>query len=113
MTTSAGRGEQPGTDIGQFTEVPIFAGVLRPTAELLHLLGEFFTDTDAEVRSQLGRFMADRQPDSGDPAIEAAITIQELTEAADLLHTLAGHPDDTPARRTPPTQAIPQARTTL
>lgn len=28
------------------TEVPVTAGILHATAELLELLGEFFTDTD-------------------------------------------------------------------
>lgn len=31
-----------------------------------------------------------RQPDLGEPAIAAAITLHELTETADLLHILAG-----------------------
>jgi hypothetical protein len=81
-----------------FTEVPVTAGVLHATADLLELLGEFLTGVDPAVRLQLGRFLAARAPDEDpDPVMEAAIVTRELTEAADLLHTLAGedgHPED-------------------
>jgi hypothetical protein len=74
-----------------FTEVPVPAGVLHATADLLELLGEFCTGADTEVRARLGRFLAARQPDDDlDPGPEAAIVLTELTEAADLLRTLAG-----------------------
>lgn len=74
-----------------FTEVPVSAGALHATADLLELLGEFCTGTDAGVPAQLGRFLAARQPDVDlDPGLEAAIVLNELTEAVDLLHTLAG-----------------------
>ncbi len=75
--------------MSMFTEVPVAAGVLHATADLLELLGEFITDTDPAVRLQLGRFLAARQPDL-DPVMEATLVAHELTEAADLLHTLAG-----------------------
>lgn len=113
MTTPTGHDEQPGTGIGPFTEVPVNVGVLRVTAELLELLGEFFANADAAVRTQLGRFIADRQPDSVDPAIEAAITMRELTEAADLLHALTGHCGHTPTPPATPTHTFPKTRTAL
>jgi hypothetical protein len=79
-----------------FTKVPVAAGVLHATADLLELLDEFCADTG--VRAQLGRFLVARAPDTDpDPSMEAAIVARELTEAADLLHTLAGDTDDEPA----------------
>jgi hypothetical protein len=80
---------------GYLTEVPVAAGILRATAEILELLGDFFTGTDPTVRTQLGRFVNGREPDedTGDPVMEAAIILHELTETADLLHTLAGDPN--------------------
>jgi len=113
MTMSTGHDEQPGTGIGPLTEVPVYVGILRATAELLELLAEFFANADVAVRTQLGRFIAGRQPDSIDPAIEAAITMQELTEAADLLHDLTGHSSHTPTPPATPTRTFPQTRTTL
>jgi hypothetical protein len=75
-----------------FTEVPVYAGILRANADLLDLFQEFFTDAEPAVRAQLGRYLIARcnAEDTTDPATEAAILIGELTEAADLLHTLAG-----------------------
>ena len=74
-----------------FTEVPVAAGVLHATVDLLELLGEFLAGTDTAVRLQLGRFLATRALDEDpDPAIEAAIVTRELTEATDLLRSLAG-----------------------
>lgn len=89
MTTPARRGEYPNIATSHFTEVAVYTGILRATAELLELLGEFFSGADSAVRTQLGQFIASRQPDLGLPAIATAITLHELTEAADLLHTLA------------------------
>ena len=91
MTTEASRNEHPSTATGPFIEVTVYAGVLRATAELVELLHEFFTSTDSSVRALLGQFITHRQPDLAEPAIAAAITLHELTEAADLLHALAGH----------------------
>jgi hypothetical protein len=77
-----------------FTEVPVAAGVLHATAALLEMLGEFCTGADAGVRTQLGRFLAARAPDADpDPGLEATIVLNELTETADLLATLAGDED--------------------
>ena len=75
-----------------FTEVPVAVGVLHATARLLHLLAEFLTEADPAVRTFLGRFVIADQPDADatTPAVEAAIVLDELTEAADLLHALAG-----------------------
>jgi hypothetical protein len=44
------------------------------------------------VRTHLGSFLIAYHPeqDTGDPGMEAAILLNELTEAADLLHTFAG-----------------------
>ncbi|MDT5023968.1 MAG: hypothetical protein QOE61_394 [Micromonosporaceae bacterium] len=74
------------------TEVLVHGGILHATAETLELLHDFFSDTDPVVRIQLGRFLIAyrAEQDTGDPCIEAAILLYELTEAADLLHTLAG-----------------------
>ena len=75
-----------------FTEVTVYAGILRSTAEQLEQLGEFFTVTDPVVRTHLGRYLMNRSDDedTSDPAMEAAITLNELTEVADLLRALAG-----------------------
>lgn len=82
------------TSMSTFTEVPVAAGVLHATADLIELLGEFLTGTDPAVRTQLGRFLAARLPDEDpDPGIEATIMLDQLTEAADLLHALAGDAD--------------------
>ena len=80
-----------GTPVGYdpFAEVPVAVGVLRATAHLLDLLAEFLAGADPAVGIFLGRFVIAGQPDA-DPAVEAAIVVQELTEAADLLHALAG-----------------------
>jgi hypothetical protein len=78
---------------GNFTPVPIYAGVLRATAELLELVEEFFTTTDS-ARAQLGRFLAARHHDDDpDPAMEATLVLHELAEAASLLHSLGGDAD--------------------
>jgi hypothetical protein len=65
------------------------------------------------VRTQLGRFIAGRQPDNVDPAIEAAVTARELTEAADLLHALTDRSGHTPKPPATPTSTFPQTRTVL
>ena len=113
MTTPTGHDAQPGTGIDPLTEVPIYAGILRATAELLALLSEFLANADAAVRTQLGRFIASRQPNSTDPAVEAAITMQELTEAADLLRALTGHSGNTPTPPPAPTHTSTQMKTAL
>jgi hypothetical protein len=87
--------DHPDADSGAaagFVEVLVYAGILHATAETLELLHDFFSDTDPIVRTHLGRFLIDCHSDenAGDPSIEAAILLNELTEAADLLHTLAG-----------------------
>jgi hypothetical protein len=83
------------TPTDDFTEVPVHAGILRANADLLDLFQEFFTDADHALRVQLGRYLIARhnEEDTTDAGTAAAILIGELTEAADLLHTLAG--DDT------------------
>jgi hypothetical protein len=80
------------TPIDHFTEVPVHAGILRANADLLDLFQEFFTDAEPVVRTQLGRYLIARHnaEETTDAATEAAILIGELTEAADLLHSLAG-----------------------
>jgi hypothetical protein len=113
MTTPTGHDAQPGTGIGPITQVPVYVGILRATAELLELLGEFLANADAAVRTQLGRFIVGRQPDSTDPAVEAAIAMQELTEAADLLRALTGHSGYTPTPPSAPTHTSTQMRTAL
>jgi hypothetical protein len=79
-----------------FTEVPVEAGILRAAADLLDLFQDFFTDADPAVRARLGRYLIARhnEEDTTDAGTEAAILIGQLTEAADLLHTLAGDPDE-------------------
>lgn len=91
MTLRPGPAENPSIATGHLTEVVVYAGIPHAAAELVELLHEFFTSTDADARTQLGQFIADRRPDTGDPATAAAITLHELTETADVLHTLAGH----------------------
>jgi hypothetical protein len=75
-----------------FAEVTVYAGVLLATAEMVELLHDFLAASDPALRTHLGRFLAARHPDddSGNPSMEANILLHELTEAADLLHTLAG-----------------------
>ncbi len=75
------------------TEVTVYAVILHDTAEFLELLHGFLTDAQPVVRTQLGHFLTERQPGT-DAAIETAITLHELTEVADLLHTIAGCPAD-------------------
>jgi hypothetical protein len=75
-----------------FAKVLVYAGILHATAVTLELLHDFFIDADPVVRIHLGRFLiaCDPQEDTGDPGMEAIILLNELTEAAVLLHTLAG-----------------------
>jgi hypothetical protein len=72
--------------------VPVAVGVLRATARLLDVFAEFFAGVEPAVRVQLGRFVIAGQPDvdATTPAIEAATVLEELAEASDLLHVLAG-----------------------
>ena len=78
------------------TEVPVQAAVLRATAGLLELLGEFFTATDPTILSRLGTFMIDRhgKENTTDTLTAALVMLGELSDAAELLHALAGdyHP---------------------
>jgi hypothetical protein len=86
----------PGTD-DPLVEVPVLAAVLHATADLLDLLVDFFTTTDPATRARLGCYLVDRygQENTTDSVTEAVVTLAELNEAAELLHTLAGdyHPD--------------------
>jgi hypothetical protein len=80
----------PGTD-HIFIEVPVAAGILHATADLIDVLSDFLNDADPTIRAQLGAYLIshgdiDTTPDS---ALAAALTLAELDEAADLLHTLA------------------------
>jgi hypothetical protein len=105
MTTTPSHDDTPHGDPatarptdGFFTEVPVYPGILDATADTLELLHDFFTDTDPAMRTRLGRFLVARQPDedAGDPSMEAHLLLHELTEAADLLHTLAGRVGEGP-----------------
>ena len=82
---------------GHFTEVVAHAGILHATAETLELLHDFFSDVDPAVRTHLGRFLIARHPDedTGDLRMEASILLNELTETADLLQTLADTGEET------------------
>lgn len=84
----------PGTDAA-LVEVPVHAAVLRATADLLDLLSDFFTGTDPATRTRLGSYLVDRygQENTTDSVTEAIIMFQELREAAELLHALAGDYD--------------------
>ena len=75
-----------------FVEIPVHAAVLSATADLLDLLRDFFTSTDPATRTQLGYYLIDHHGDATitDSAIEAAVMLQELSDAAELLHALAG-----------------------
>ena len=81
----------PGTD-HHFVEVPVHAAILRATADLLELLGDFFAETDPMIRTRLGCYLIDRygEEDTTDSVTEAIVMLAELGEAAELLHTLAG-----------------------
>ena len=81
----------PGTD-DALVDVPVHAAVLRATADLLDLLSDFFTGTDPATRTRLGSYLVDRygQENTTDPVTEAAVMLEELSEAAELLHALAG-----------------------
>lgn len=76
------------TTTGPLTEVPVAAGVLQATAQLLAQLAEFF-DMHPAARTQLGHFLAARDPHAADAAIEGTATVGELSQAAELLHCLA------------------------
>ena len=71
----------------------VHAAVLDATADLLGLLSGFFTGTDSATRSQLGCFLVDRYgpENTTDSVTEAAILLEQLSEAAELLHALADH----------------------
>jgi hypothetical protein len=81
----------PGTD-DLLVEVPVHAAILRATANLLELLNDFFTGTDPATRTRLGSYLVNRrnEENAADAATQTTILLQELDEAAQLLHTLAG-----------------------
>ena len=72
--------------------VPVQAAVLRATANLLELLGGFLTTTDPAVHLSLGSYLIDRRCEQAttDSIAEAVLMLSDLTDAAALLHTLAG-----------------------
>ena len=76
-------------------EVTVHAAVLNATAALLDLLSDFFTYTEQATRSQLGCFLVDRYgPENAtDSVTEAAVLLEQLSEAAELLHALADRSD--------------------
>lgn len=73
-------------------EVPVHAFVLRTTADLLELLGDFFAEADPVIRTRLGCYLIDRYGEENTTAsvIAAVVILGELSEAAQLLHALAG-----------------------
>jgi hypothetical protein len=76
--------------------VTVYAGILLATAQTIDLLHDFFTASDPALRTHLGRFLTNREPDAdtGDPGMDANLVLHELTEVADLLRTLAGYRDE-------------------
>jgi hypothetical protein len=80
------------------TEVPVQAAVLRATAGLLELLSDFFAETGPTVRTTLGTYLIDRygEENTTNTLTEASTMLGELSDAAELLHALAGdyHPDN-------------------
>lgn len=60
-------------------------GILHATAATLELLHDFYSHADPAARTHLGRFLIACHPDqdTGDPAMETAVLLNELTEAAD------------------------------
>lgn len=75
------------------TEVPVHAAVLGAAAGLLNLLSDFFAYTDSATRARLGCFLVDHYGDANttDSVTEAAVLLEQLNEAAELLHALADH----------------------
>lgn len=73
-------------------EVPVYTAVLRATADLLELLGDFFAETDPVIRTRLGCYLIDRygEENTTDSVTETIVLLDELSEAAELLHALAG-----------------------
>lgn len=84
-------GNQPASN-EPFADVAVHTGVLRATADLLDLLNDFFTDADPATRARLGTYLVDRYgPDrTTDPTTEAALALQNISEAAELLYSLTG-----------------------
>jgi hypothetical protein len=80
------------------TEVPVQAEVLRASAALLELLSGFFT-TDPAACASLGTYLTHRRSEDNttDTSVQAALALEELHDAAELLHALAGdfHPRTT------------------
>jgi hypothetical protein len=81
----------PDPDHG-LTEVPVQVAVLRATAHLLELLSDFFTTTDPAIQLSLGSYLIDRHGGEAttDAIAEAVLMLNDLSDAARLLHTLAG-----------------------
>jgi hypothetical protein len=79
-----------GSDHG-LTEVPVQAAVLRATANLLELLDGFLATADPAIQLSLGCYLIDRHGDEATDSItEAVIMLNDLSDAAELLHALAG-----------------------
>ncbi len=68
------------------------AAVLDATADLLDLLSDFFADIDLATRSRIGCFLVDRYgpENTTDPVTETAVLLEQLSEAAERPHALAG-----------------------
>ena len=81
----------PGADDG-LTGVPVQAAVLRATAHLLELLGEFFANADPAIHLSLGSYLIDRHGEetTTDSIAEAVLMLNDVSDAAELLHALAG-----------------------
>lgn len=76
-----------------FTEITVHAGVLTTAAALMELLHNFLSDAGPTVHADLGQFLLTRQtPPTTDPVTEAALLLNELAEAIDLLQALADQP---------------------
>lgn len=90
--------------IDSFTDVTVHAGVLTATAALIELLHDFLTGAGPVLHTDLGQFLISRQTEpAADAAIEAALLVNELAEATDLLQTLAAT-SDVSCNTPPPTQ---------
>lgn len=94
----------PATDIHPLTEVPVAAGILQATAELLQQLADFL-NANTRARTQLGSFLArhplaEEEMFTRDPYILGMLALCELTEAAELLRELAAYaPGPHPLKR--------------
>ena len=82
---------QPGSD-HILTEVPVAAGTLDSTADLLDILHDFLASAGPAIHREFGACLLGNRDIAGtkDPTLATAIMLANLDEAADLLHTLAG-----------------------